>query len=307
MVKWGRDKTRATGNATGDPNTVPEPVPAEVETEERDPRGMSPDELRVLWRESPDYIAFKRVRWRGLIISLIVAVLVGTGAWLLSDVFDGGYENRIDPQSKIVVAIGMAFALLYAYVAMALLMEQRARRRFNDRVRFGLVENLQRRERKLAEEAKNGQLDLASLWAANQERIDTYHEIATSQADSSFKVGQWAMIAGFGVVVVLGFVAAFAKDGTASIAASVAGVAGAALSAYIGSTFMKAQTEASKQLSQFFLQPVEFARLLGAERLLETLDKSERTVAVQRVIETIMIAPGHVSAAKKETKGDDAS
>lgn len=266
------------------------------ESRERSPRSMSPDELRVLWRDSSDYATFKKSRHRGLLAALITAALAA-GAWY---VLSGAIVPRYSDQFQISVlgAFAMAIGVLYAYALGQLLLEQRARRQFTDRIRFGLVENLQRNEQKLAEEAENGQLDLASLWAANQQRIDAYHEIATNQADSSFKVGQWAMIAGFGVVAVLGFVAAFAKDGTASIAASVAGVAGAALSAYIGATFMKAQTEASKQLSQFFLQPVEFSRLLGAERLLETLEPSERTVAVQRVIETMMIPSGSGANAK---------
>ncbi|MFC8409470.1 hypothetical protein [Arthrobacter sp. NPDC057259] len=169
-----------------------------------------------------------------------------------------------------------------------------------------MVEALQRDEKQLAEQARAGQLDLPALWAANQRRIDVYLEIAASQAASSFLIGQIAMVSGFGVVVVLGIFAAFAKGGTASIAASVAGVAGAAMRAYIGSTFMRAQAEASAQLSRFFLQPVEFARVLGAERLLKILEPSERTVAVQRVIETMMIsttAAGVPKASKSDAKG----
>lgn len=205
---------------------------------------------------------------------------------------------------QVLVPIAMAGAVMYTYILMMVGMEFRRRRHYFDRIRFGLVEALQRDEKKLAEQARDGQLDLPALWASNQRRIDVYHEIATSQAASSFKIGQIAMTSGFGVVVVLGIFAAFAKDGTASIAASVAGVAGAAMGAYIGSTFMKAQAEASAQLSQFFLQPVEFSRLLGAERLLETLEPSERTVAVQRVIETMMLHPVQQRELKKDAKGD---
>lgn len=242
------------------------------------------------------------MRQRGIWAAIIAAGLGGGAMYYISE----GLHLYTGPDAQtvgVLAPIAMAIAVLYTYVLSMALMEIRRRRYFFDRIRFGLVDALQRDEKQIAEQAQDGQLDLPSLWAATQRRIDVYHEIATSQAASSFKIGQIAMISGFGVVVLLGIVAAFAKDGTASIAASVAGVAGAAMGAYIGSTFMKAQAEASAQLSQFFLQPVEFARLLGAERLLETLEPSERSVAVQRVIETMMISTGKASD-PKTTKPD---
>lgn len=60
------------------------------------------------------------------------------------------------------------------------------------------------------------------------------------------------------------------------------------MSGYIGATFMKAQAESSKQLRQFFLQPVEFSRLLGVERLINTLPVEQRSAAVQNVVRTMM-------------------
>lgn len=82
----------------------------------------------------------------------------------------------------------------------------------------------------------------------------------------------------------------FAPTGTAAIAASVVAVAGAALSGFVGATFMKSQSEASGQLREFFLQPVEFARLLGAERLLGLVTTEE---AKERAIEQVIKAMAH--------------
>jgi hypothetical protein len=147
---------------------------------------------------------------------------------------------------------------------------------------------LQEQESAVATEAKDhGGLDLASLWPVTQKRIDFYHEIALEQSRKSFRNGQIAMIIGFLSVIGVGFLAAFAKNGTASIAAAAVGVAGAAMSGLIGATFLKSQTEASSQLRQFFSQPVELLRVLGAERLVEVLPEAERAEAVQQIIKSM--------------------
>ena len=109
-------------------------------------------------------------------------------------------------------------------------------------------------------------LDSGELWAVTQKRIDVYHEIATQQARHSFRSAQVAAYGGFAFLIAVAVFTALSKHGTAAIAASVVGVAGAGMSAYIGSTFMKAQASSSEQLSAYFLQPVQFARALSAER-----------------------------------------
>ncbi len=97
---------------------------------------------------------------------------------------------------------------------------------------------------------------------------------------------------GFMVVLILGIVAALAGDGTAALAAGAVGVAGAAMSAFIGATYIKAQSMASEQLKQFFVQPVEFARLLAAERLLgKEMDDSVRAAAITILIQGLARPP----------------
>ena len=63
---------------------------------------------------------------------------------------------------------------------------------------------------------------------------------------------------------------------------------GGGLSAYISSTFMKAQAEASAQLREFFFQPVEFARVLAAERLLEGMEEVDRSKTRSTMIAAMM-------------------
>lgn len=131
--------------------------------------------------------------------------------------------------------------------------------------------------------------DFGTLWAVTQQRINLYHRIATTQATRSFVSSQVATGAGFTLLIVFGFIASQATSPTAAISAGAVGVVGGGLSAYIGATFMKSQSEATAQLRQFFLQPVEFARVLGAERLIETLDdKNQKAEAVQRIVSSMI-------------------
>lgn len=167
--------------------------------------------------------------------------------------------------------------------------EQKDRREFEIRYRVGTAKKISDEEKALAKRAVDGKLDLPSLWAINQDRIEYYHGIARAQAENSYKMAQLAGLAGFVAVIALGVLAAFAANGTASIAAAAVGVAGAAMSAYIGATFLKIQAEASNQFRQFFQEPVDFSKLLGAERLIKTLDNpTEQAKAVQMVIGAIM-------------------
>lgn len=150
-------------------------------------------------------------------------------------------------------------------------------------------EEIEQNESRVAEELnKTEQTDFGTLWVATQKRIGYYHRIATSQARNSFISSQLAIVAGFILLVVFGIIAAQATTAVGAISAGAVGVVGAALSAYIGATFMKAQSEASAQLREFFNQPVEFARLLGAERLIESMDDQHKSETVRQLVMSIM-------------------
>jgi hypothetical protein len=139
----------------------------------------------------------------------------------------------------------------------------------------------------------------AELYDQNQERIDYYHDIATRQSKESFRSGQISTYVGFGLVVLIGVIAGLAPNGSAAVAASVVAVAAAALSGFVGATFMKSQTEASNQLREFFLQPVELARALNAERLLQDLAADQRAEVTRDLIRGVVGAP------EKEPKKDE--
>ena len=239
------------------------------------------------WPDSTEYRDFRKFR-RNLLIGIGAGCLLAYIAYYIASIDVYFFDSEEKLLARFVwplFAIGMIYYLTFFFLSVH---ATRQRRLFADRVRLGIVRDLQDDEQRLAEESLDGKTDFASLWAITQRRIDLYHGIATAQAESSFKVGQRATIAGFVAVILLGIVAAFTKSGAAAIAASVIGVAGAAISGYVGATFMKAQSEATAQLRQFFLQPVEFSRMLGVERLVETLPDGDRAAAVQQIVKSMM-------------------
>lgn len=129
--------------------------------------------------------------------------------------------------------------------------------------------------------------DFGSLWSVNSQRLDLYHKIATEQAEKSFRAAQLATWIGFGIVALCIIVAIFAQTTAAAVAASILGVVGGGLAAYVNSTFMRAQEISAQQLRAYFAQPLEFSRHLTAERVAAGLpagDSRERAleaVAVQ--------------------------
>lgn len=243
--------------------------------------GEESNKLRAaLFRNSPEYAEYRRTRRKALWVLGALTAAVPIIYYAFTSM------SQTEPVIHPLFILLLSFLLgVYGALLLYLYLRRGASRRYEDRL---LLRELHAEEGKLADNSEDGQLDLPGLWAATQKRIDVYHGIATSQAQRSFRVAQIAAIAGFGAVLLLGVLATFATNGTAAIAAAVVGVAGAAMSGYIGATFMKAQAESSKQLRQFFLQPVEFSRMLGAERLINTLPIEQRSAAVQDVVRTMM-------------------
>lgn len=154
-------------------------------------------------------------------------------------------------------------------------------------------DSLKAAETAAADELKVSSPDFGTLWSVTQDRIDYYHQIATSQARRSFISSQIATGAGFVLIIVVGIIASQATSPIAAISAGAVGIVGGGLSAYIGATFMKSQAEASAQLRQFFMQPVEFSRILGAERLLENLEPEQRSEAVHQIIRSMMFTQNY--------------
>lgn len=236
---------------------------------------------RLIWTKSGERRIFLRAVAAQL--GLLGVAAVGVTIWILnSDLPKQDSSQLVAEWLMYIFSIWSVTILvgptLYAFSRV------RAASALDDRLR---IERIQEDEAELAKEGRAG-TEFSELWSLTQRRIDHYHLLATSQSAVAFRTGQTVMGLGFVMLLLLGFAAALAPNGTAAIAASVIAVSGAALSGFVSATFIKSQAEASAQLREFFVQPVDFTRMLGAERLLELLDDpAQKAAAVQTLIASL--------------------
>lgn len=228
------------------------------------------------WPTSLEAQELRTFRHWGWLVFVLTEALLWAG--FFSYLYEGGW----------VFAVGLLLLPLFLYVTLAvrkavLLSEVEKR-----------VEEDQRARRRQALEAdaaqqSSGALTLATVWALNNKRLDDYHDIARDQARTSFRSGQTAMAVGLLLVVAVGVALIVSKPtGASAIAFGAIGVSASAMTTYIAATFLRAQTQAQAQLGQFFIQPVETARLLSAERLVvSTLAEEDRKHAVQQIVASI--------------------
>ncbi len=160
-------------------------------------------------------------------------------------------------------------------------------------------------------QTKDDLLALSALWNVTNSRLDLYHDIATSQARSSFRTAQGAIGAGF-VMLVAFAVLSFRTHSTASaITTGALGAVSAALAGYIGKTFVRSQESAATHLRAYFDQPLEFSRYLAAERLLsgqQDLNEDQRAMLLRIVISAMVKAPEHsmsTSNSKRHNANND--
>lgn len=201
------------------------------------PDGQEAQLLRAAWADSQERTGANR----GLGMAAVLAVVVGIGLLVGLYVWDASqsissFSSPPRPWWLYSLLAGAALASFWAYYRSTTL--ERAMQQLDDRL---ALERIQGAEAKAAADEET--LSLPALWALTQQRIDHYHRLATGQSSTSFRTGQIIMIVGFVAVIALGALAAFASSGTAAIAASVVAVAGAALSGFVGATFMKSQSE----------------------------------------------------------------
>ncbi|MEV6608781.1 MULTISPECIES: hypothetical protein [unclassified Kutzneria] len=240
------------------------------------------------WRGSPE----RRRQRRGGWLTVLVAVAVGVASFVLYRNYriTLGFEQVLPGQIPYL-ALAVATAVLFGLLALFVNLAYRDALQREHADRWQVEETRRRLER--AEEAadKRGPLELTALWALTQRRLDYYHALATSQAERSFRHAQRAVVVGFAVLVVAVAVVASTGSTVIVIAAGSIGVVGAALAAYLGRSFLRAQESTSERLRLYFSQPFAFSRQLSAERLLILLDSEDRAAAVRDLIRAIMELP----------------
>jgi hypothetical protein len=237
------------------------------------------------YRKSIERKRFNRfIALLALIVVLIVVTICIIAYYNIKP--DTYYSNSSNDGLRFVthlsIFLTVALGLVISAISYCL-----SRDRYTRRKQRAISASLRRTEGQLAD--RGTAVTFHELWMANNERIDFYHDIATTQSQASFRAAQVTALVGFLLIIALGLFAIFFGDGTAAIAASIIGLAAAGMSGYIGATFMKSQAEASAQLRLFFAQPVELARLLSAERLIQQhLPKDAQPSAVSSVLGAVV-------------------
>ncbi|MEU3225504.1 hypothetical protein ABZ695_20400 [Streptomyces sp. NPDC006976] len=120
-----------------------------------------------------------------------------------------------------------------------------------------------------------GSLALPELWHTTHARLGLYHDIATGQAETSFRNAQRSMWAGFALLVVFAGLAVRTSSTAGAIVAGGLGAVAAALAGFVSKTFIRSQEAAASHLRGYFDQPLELSRYLAAERLVADADLSQ--------------------------------
>ncbi|WP_143645633.1 TRADD-N-associated membrane domain-containing protein [Streptomyces swartbergensis] len=139
-------------------------------------------------------------------------------------------------------------------------------------------------------------LTLPELWAVTHRRLDLYQDIATSQAQKSFRNAQLAMTWGFVLLVVFVLMALEASTTAGSVVAGGLGAISAALAGFVSRTFVKSQETAAAHLRAYFDQPLEFSRYLAAERLVAEarLTPEQRAQVLTSLVQAMVTPPAAV-------------
>jgi hypothetical protein len=273
--------------------------------------------VRAEWRASSDSRSVGRfLKWGvGLTVGLSLAAWMFRAAVLSAD-FDQRYEleRRYTPayprppsfisvlgRSEVLTVLAIAFSTcLFLCLYITWFYRIAKRRAFMDRL---LLE--ERRDRLRAAEsdaaADDPSLSLRGLWQSTSQRLDLYHDMVSEQARRSFKHAQYAVGAGFGILVLAVTVGALQGSASSTTLGALIGAIGAALGGYVGKTFLVMQSASISQLRSYFDQPVEFFGLLAAERLANSLpSEADRSVALRAVISAAVNANARATAAQSD-------
>ena len=118
-------------------------------------------------------------------------------------------------------------------------------------------------------------ITLPALLRYNRERMDLYHEIATTQARIAGRNSQTAMAIGFLTLVAGSIVAIVSATVTTKLITGGLAALGGIFSGYIARTFLMAQDKAIGQLYNYWDQPLTTSYVLMAERVAEAFTDSQ--------------------------------
>lgn len=146
---------------------------------------------------------------------------------------------------------------------------------------------------------------LGNLILANEDQIKRYHDIATEQADRSFKSSQHAAWTGLLLVAACIGAGLIIKTADARWFLAGIGATGSALSGFFNRTYLAMYRESLDQFKHFFDQPVLTSYYLTAERMAETIEEkggADHALEVRREIVLQILSTSALLAESSRTR-----
>jgi len=120
----------------------------------------------------------------------------------------------------------------------------------------------------------------------NQQSLERYQYLTQSQATSSYRLAQAAILVGL-LILLGGITITIKTSGTATTQLVVGGLTalGSTISAYVGATSIRIYNRTLNQMNFYYAQPLVRSYVLQAEKLSEKLSADRKDVALEKIIE----------------------
>jgi Flp pilus assembly protein TadB len=130
-------------------------------------------------------------------------------------------------------------------------------------------------------------LDLQSLWRYNKDQLQRYHHLVLNYATSARRTTQLTLTTGFAFLLIIGIVAVLARTVPGAIASSVVVAAGAAVTGFVAQAVLRNSDTSSKEVSAFFSHPLDFERMLAAERIIQEMPEASQEAAQLLLVQAL--------------------
>jgi hypothetical protein len=147
---------------------------------------------------------------------------------------------------------------------------------------------------------------LPSLVELNRIMLDRYHQIATDQADQSFKSSRRAMAIGYASLVVALLAVLVLPGLETKVAAAGLGTVAATLSGFLSRTYLRVYDRSLEQLNNYFNQPLVNSYYLTAERLIQEYSGSSKDGLIDEFVKHVLANAGTFEREPGETRSASA-
>jgi hypothetical protein len=159
------------------------------------------------------------------------------------------------------------------------------RLKYNQRVAIDRIKNA---DRKTPDDSGSR---VEALIRANGERLEAYHSLVTTYAESSRLTARVVIGSGFVFLLLSCGVAMLGSNKTVVVASAAISAVGAVFTGYVANVVLRNSEGSSREVQAFFNHPIQVERMLAAERLSESLDARGAEQAKLAIINAL-VAPG---------------